>query len=72
MKITGNTPAESNTKYAEIALLLSYLSNFWRTLKMLLINCEIDLILTLPSTSVITNSTGAGKFAITDTNFMFH
>ena len=44
-----------------------YLSTFWRTLKMPLINCEINLILTWSSTFVITNPTGAGRFAITDT-----
>ena len=32
-----------------------------------LINYEVNLILTWSSTSVITNSTGAGRFAITDT-----
>ena len=32
-----------------------------------LINCEVNLILTWSSTCVITNSTGAGIFAITDT-----
>ena len=32
-----------------------------------LINCDINLILTWSSTWVITNSTGAGRFAITDT-----
>ena len=32
-----------------------------------LINCEVNLILTRSSTCVITNSTGAGRFAITDT-----
>ena len=32
-----------------------------------LINCEIYLILTWSSTCVIANSTGDGKFAITDT-----
>ena len=32
-----------------------------------LINCEINLILTWSSTCVITNSTGAGRFEITDT-----
>ena len=32
-----------------------------------LINCEINLILTWSSTCVITNSTGAGRFTITDT-----
>ena len=40
---------------------------FWRTLEMSLINCEVNLILTWSSTCVITNSTGAGRFAITDT-----
>ena len=32
-----------------------------------LINCEVNLILTLSSTCVITNSTGVGTFLITDT-----
>ena len=44
---------------------LKYLSNFWRTLKMPLINCEVNLILTCSRDCVITNSTGVGKFAIT-------
>ena len=46
---------------------LKYLSNFWRTLEMPLINCKVNLILTSSSTCVITNSTGAGRFTITDT-----
>ena len=46
---------------------LKYLSNFWRTLEMSLINCEINPILTWSSTCVITNSTGAWTFKITDT-----
>ena len=32
-----------------------------------LINCEVNLILTWPKDCVITNSTGEGKFAITET-----
>ena len=48
---------------------LKYFSNFWRTLEMPLINCEVNLILTWSSTCVITNSTGAGIFSITDTRF---
>ena len=32
-----------------------------------MINCEVNLILTWSKDCVITNSTGAGKFAITDT-----
>ena len=31
-----------------------------------LINCEVSPILTWSSSCVITNSTGAGKFAVTD------
>ena len=46
---------------------LKYLSNFWRTLEMPLINCEVSLILAWSSTCVVTNSTGAGRFAITGT-----
>ena len=37
---------------------------------MLLINCEVNLTLTWSSTCVITNSTGAGRFAITETKLL--
>ena len=36
---TGN----DGTKNVEIMVSLKYLSNFWRTLEMPLINCEISL-----------------------------
>ena len=45
IKITVKTPADGNTKDVEIILPLKYLSNFWRTLGMPLINCEVNLIL---------------------------
>ena len=32
-----------------------------------LINCEVNLILTRSSTCIITNSTSAGRFVMTDT-----
>ena len=67
IKITGNTPNNRNTKDVEIIVPLKYLSNFWRTLEMPLINCEVNLILTWSKDCVITNSTGEGKFAITET-----
>ena len=67
VKITGKTPNNRNTKDVEIIVPLKYLSNFWRTLEMQLINCEVNLILTWSKDCVITNSTGAGKFAITET-----
>ena len=66
VKITGKTPAADNEKDVEIMVSLKYLSNFWRTLEMLLINSEVNLILTWSPTCVITNSTGAGTFEITD------
>ena len=65
--ITGKTPDDDNEKDVEIMVSLKYLSNFWRTLEMPLINCEVNLILTWSSTCVITESNGAGTFAITDT-----
>ena len=67
IKITGKTPAAGNTKDVEIIVPLKYLSNFWRTLEMPLINCEVELMLTWSKDCVITNSTGEGKFAITET-----
>ena len=66
-KITGKTPNDGNEKDAEIMVPLKYLSNFWRTLEMPLINCEVNFILTWSSTCVTTESNGAGTFAITDT-----
>ena len=67
INITGKTRNNGNEKNVEIMGPLKYLSNFWRTLEMPLINCEVNLILTWSSTCVITDSRGAGTFAITDT-----
>ena len=67
VKITGKTPADRNTKNVEIIVPLKYLSNFWRTLEMPLINCEVNLILTWSKDCVISSATGETKFKITDT-----
>ena len=37
----------------EIMVLLKYLTNFWRTLQMTFINCEVEFILTWSAGSVI-------------------
>ena len=58
---------DGNTKDVEIMVPLKYLSNFWRTLEMPLINCEIELILTWSKDCVISSATGETKFAITET-----
>ena len=67
IKITGKTPAAGNTKDDEVAVPLKYLRNFWRTLEMPSVNCEINLILTWSEDCVISSATGATKFKITDT-----
>ena len=49
---------------------IKYLSNFWRTLEMSLISCEVNLILTWSENCVIVSTDVAGQnatFAITDT-----
>ena len=50
---------------------LEYLSNFWRTLEMSLINCELELILDWSASCVIIYTNVANqvpKFTITETN----
>ena len=45
-KLLGNTEADGNNripKNAIIAVLLKYLSNYWRSLEMPLINCKLEL-----------------------------
>ena len=70
-KITGKTPAAGNAKDVEIIVPLKYLSNFWRTLETLLINCEVNLILTWSPTYVISSATGERKFKTMKQNSMF-
>ena len=48
-------------------MLLKYLSNFWRNPEKSLINGEIHLQLAWRANCVITNSTSAGTFPITNT-----
>ena len=56
IEITGKTPAAGNTKDVEIIVSLAYLSNFWRTLEMQIINCEVNLILTWSPICVISST----------------
>ena len=69
VKITGQT-GNGGTKNVEIMVPLKYLSNFWRTLEMPLINCEINLVLTWSANCVIVSANKANQnstFAITNT-----
>ena len=67
IKITGKTPAAGSTNDVKMIVPLKYLSNFWRTLEMLLINCEVNLILTSSPTCVISSANGETKFKISET-----
>ena len=67
-KMTGQTE-NNGTKDVEIMVPIKYLSNFWRTLEMPLINCKVNLILTRSKDCVIVYSADANQnatFAITD------
>ena len=67
-KITDET-GDDGRKDVRIMVPLEYLTKFWRTLEIRLINYEINLVLTWSANCVISN-TAANKaitFAITDT-----
>ena len=55
IKKTGST-GDDSAKAVKIIISLKYLSNFWRTLEMLLINCGINLILTWSKNVIISNA----------------
>ena len=69
-KITGQANDDGIIN-VEIMVSLKYLSNFWRTLEMPLINCEVELILNWSANCVIIYTDVANqvyKFTITETN----
>ena len=47
------TNDDGDIENVEIMIPLKYLSNFWRTLEMPLINCEVEIILTWSAGCVI-------------------
>ena len=76
-KITGQTADNNNNGNIagrvdiEIMVPLKYLSNFWRTLEMPLINCELELILDWSASCVIIYINVANQvstFTITERN----
>ena len=52
-KIIGLTPNNNNILEAEVVILLKILGNFWRSLSLPLINCEIELDLSWSRCCVI-------------------
>ena len=65
-KTTG-VAGDNGTRNVEIMVSLKYLSNFWTTLEMPLINCKINLILIWSDKCVLPNDTKATTIVITDT-----
>ena len=58
---TSNQEDSENTENLEIVVPLKHLSNFWRTLDMPLINCEVSLTLTWSEKCVLTDITTSSK-----------
>ena len=56
--------SNNGTKSVEIAAPLKYFSNFWRTIEMPLINCEIILILVWSTNCVIVSTNNANQATI--------
>ena len=66
IKMIGKTSTDGNTKGVKIAVPLKYLSSFWRTLDMPLINCIINPILTWSDGFIISSATEEIKFKTTN------
>ena len=58
---------DSSIKDAKIVVPLKYLSNFWRSLEMPLINCKVYLELNWIENCILSSAGDTAKFAITDT-----
>ena len=70
-KTTGQTDENGRIDNVEIMAPLKYLSSFWRTLEMPLINCEVELILTWSANCVIIDTNVAEQvptFTLPETN----
>ena len=62
-KVTGQTDNNGRIDNVEIMVPLKCLSNFWRTLQMPLINCEINLIFTWSANCLIVYTNVANQGA---------
>ena len=65
--LIGNTENNGRKNGVKIAVPLKYLSNFWRSLEMPLINCKIELSLKWYENCILSSAGTAATFAITDT-----
>ena len=65
--LIGTISNEGRKNEVKMAVLLKFLSNFWRSLEMQLINCKVELSLTWNKTWIFSNVANDSNFAITDT-----
>ena len=63
----GNTENNRIKNGVKVALPLRYLSNFWRSLEMPLINCKVELSLKWHENCILSSAGTAATFTITDT-----
>ena len=68
VSIIGNTENNETKKEVQIAVPLKYLSNFWRSLEMPLINCKVELSLNWIEKCVLTTAADANKVTFKITN----
>ena len=59
--LIGNTENNGTKNGVKIAVPLKYLSNFWRSLEMPLINCKVELSLNWIENCVLTTAANANK-----------
>ena len=65
--LIGNTENNRRKNELKIAVPLKYLSNFWKSLEMPLINCKVELSLEWYENCILSSAGAAAIFAITDT-----
>ena len=65
-KTADHNDGKSSVKDAKIVFSLKYLSNFWRSLEMPLINCKVYLELNWIEDCILSSAGDSAKFAITD------
>ena len=65
-KTANHNDGKSSVKDTKIVAPLKYLSNFWRSLEMPLINCKVYLELNWIEDCILSSAGDSAKFAITD------
>ena len=65
-KTANHNEGKSSVKDSKIVVPLTYLSNFWRSIKIPLINCKVHLELNSIEDCILSSAGGSAKFEITD------